>query len=65
MRIPDNALDEFIEIYKKEFGEDISRADAGQMASDLLRLYDLLSKKSPARKTMPHDDDHPRIGFRT
>lgn len=34
--IPDKAVDKFIELYRLEFGEDISRADAIEMATRLL-----------------------------
>jgi len=70
MKIPDEALNEFIEIYREEFGEDISRAEAGEMASRLLKLYELLSGKLPNEKLFlpkPHDESdevRPRIGFR-
>jgi hypothetical protein len=47
MRISDDALDEFVEIYKEEFGEDISRDAASEMAIRILTLYTLLSKKPP------------------
>jgi hypothetical protein len=47
MRISDEALDEFIEIYREEFGEDISRNEASEMAIRILTLYTLLSKKPP------------------
>ena len=39
MDIPDEALDEFIEIYKREFNEDISRSEARRRATNLLALY--------------------------
>ncbi len=70
MRITDEALDEFIAIYKDEFGEDIDRKEASAMACRVLTLYELLARKLPDEKNLPtgtteHDDDHPRIGFRT
>jgi hypothetical protein len=46
-KISNEALDEFIAIYKKEFKEDITRPKAQQMASDLLQLYTLVSRKLP------------------
>lgn len=72
--IPDAALDEFIAIYKEEFGEEIGRADADEMASRLVMLYALLGRKLPEQKhtstsvTQPeedHLDDRRKIGFRT
>jgi len=70
MHISDEALDEFIEIYKAEFGDDISRSEASEMASRLIKLYKLLSTKPSAKKyssqaTTHSTDDHPPIGFRT
>jgi hypothetical protein len=70
MRVSDEALDEFIKIYKKEFKEKISREEAREMASRLLTLYQLLSQKPPngsasdgereERKEDSHQDDEPR-----
>lgn len=74
MRIPDEELDEFIEIYKEELSEDISRAEATEMASRLLTLYQLLSRKLPSEHSVSqntkrqddlHHGDHSPIGFRT
>jgi hypothetical protein len=64
MNITDDALDEFIAIYQEEFGEEISRAEASEMASSLLMLYGRLARKLPSIKTTPPSDDHPQIGFR-
>lgn len=74
-RISDKDLDEFIAIYKEEFGEELNRAEAGEMASRLVTLYELLARKVPEKEKAPssttqHDDDrldgdHPRIGFQT
>jgi hypothetical protein len=47
MRISDEALVEFVKIYREEFGEDISRDEASEMATRILTLYTLLSKKPP------------------
>jgi hypothetical protein len=47
MRISGEALDEFVEIYGEEFGEDISRDEASDMAIRILTLYTLLSKIPP------------------
>ena len=68
MQISDEALNEFIAIYKAEFGEEISRRDASEMALRVLRLYDLLARKLPNGKapaptaTQPIDG-RPPIGF--
>ncbi len=45
MQISYEALDEFIKIYKKEFKEKLTRAEASEMASRLLTLYQLLSRR--------------------
>ncbi len=47
-RLSDEALDEFIAIYEKEFKEKVSRVDAAKLAHDLLALYDLLSREPPS-----------------
>ncbi len=47
MQIPEKALDEFIEIYRSEFGGDIDRNEAREMAQRVLALYQLLSRKLP------------------
>jgi hypothetical protein len=66
MQISDEALSEFIAIYKAEFGEEISRKDAGEMALRVLRLYELLERQLPIEKAAtPPTDGPPRIGFRT
>lgn len=49
-RIPDAELDEFIAIYKDEFGAEIGHADASEMASRILMLYTLISRKLPKKK---------------
>jgi len=70
MQISDEALSEFIIAYKEEFGEEISRKDASEMALGVLRLYELLTRRLPnadattAATTQPTDHSPP-IGFRT
>lgn len=70
MHISDDVLDEFIEIQRKEFKEKLTRAEAIEMASRLLTLYELLARKLP-NETIQHpkprdkgDEAHPKIGFR-
>lgn len=53
MLIPDEVLDEFIAIYEDEFGEEIDRAKAIEMAHRVLGLYRLLS----ARAHRPRRDE--------
>ena len=68
MRINETALDEFIEVYKEEFGESIDRQQATEMARRVLLLYDLLTRRLPNEKPltpMQPTDDSPSIGFRT
>jgi hypothetical protein len=69
MNIPDDALDEFIAIYRAEFGEEISHKDANEMALRVLKFYELLERKLPNREKMTpaatqQTDDRPPIGFR-
>lgn len=44
MPIPDEALEEFVEIYEKEFGEEINRTEATEMAHRVLALCRLLAR---------------------
>lgn len=41
------ALDEFKRIYKSEFGEDLTDAEAQEMGLRLLRVFDWLSRPLP------------------
>lgn len=54
MQISDEALDEFIAVYKKEFRRDLNRGTALEMAERVLRLYHLISMK------LPSEDNEPR-----
>ena len=69
MKISDAALDEFIAIYEEEIREEISRNEASEMASRLVTLYELLTKKLPNEQklpphtTPPSDDPPQKIGF--
>jgi len=47
MKLSDEQLDEFIRIYKEEFGEELNPSQAQEMASDLLRLYEALASRRP------------------
>jgi len=38
MHISDEALNEFIDLYKAEFGQDISRSEASEVATGILTL---------------------------
>jgi len=62
MRITDEALDEFIELYREERGEEIGRDEANEIASRLVVLYQALARKSPMQ---PDDPPRPPIGFQT
>lgn len=70
MRIPDEAIDEFIEIYKEEYGEEISLNEANEMMRRMLTLYSMLARRMPNKSTsLPAatrpTDYCPQIGFRT
>ncbi len=71
MQISEEALNDFIAIYKEEFGEDIDRKEATEMAHRLLSLYDLLARKLPGEQIStsptPQIDNPlpPQAGFRT
>lgn len=63
MKIPDEALDEFIKIYKETFCEELSRSDAEEMASRVVTLYEVLAQKLPnERVPAPKPpDDSPQV----
>ena len=66
MQISDEDLNRLVKIYKDEFGEELSRGDAEEMASRLVTLYELLIKKLPNEQTSvpkPPDDPPHSIGF--
>lgn len=66
MRISDEALNEFIGLYKEEFGEEIDRAQASEMAFRLVTLYERLARGT-GQDVMPaplDDPPHRPIGFR-
>ncbi len=70
MQITEEAINEFIAIYRAEFEEDISHQDAREMALRVLRLYELLARKllnrNPTTPTATQPTDgRPLIGFRT
>jgi hypothetical protein len=64
MRITDKAVDEFIEIYREEFGEEISRSEASEIAFQLVNLYETLAMRLEHEKSMPSDPQRQPIGFR-
>ena len=47
MKRSDEALSELMRLYKEEFGEELSRNQAEEMARKLLTLYELLAQKLP------------------
>jgi hypothetical protein len=65
MNISDQALEEFAKLYKEEFNEEITRAQASEMAFRLVTLYELLAQKLPEKPITPSVDP-PRepTGFR-
>jgi hypothetical protein len=65
MKTAEDALDEFARLYKEEFDEDITKAQASEMAFQLMTLYELLAQKLPHKHVSPPDNP-PRepIGFR-
>jgi hypothetical protein len=64
MKIPDEALDEFTRLYKDEFNEDITKAQASEMAFRLVTLYELLGQKLPEEHiTPPGDPPREPMGF--
>ena len=71
MQISDEALSEFMTIYKEECGEEIDRTEATEMAHRLVALYTLLAKRLPKETTgagakcAETRDPRQPIGFQT
>jgi len=47
MRLSQQAIEDFKKVYKKEYGEDISDAEAEEMATRFLRLFNLIYQPIP------------------
>jgi hypothetical protein len=50
MALPEEAIDEFIEIYKKVYKVDISREEARRRAENVLALYRAVLGDTPEQK---------------
>lgn len=55
------ALDEFKEIWKKEYGEDISDADALERATNLLTMFDAVYRPIKKEWLDEHLEKHPGL----
>ena len=47
MRLSDKAIQEFKSIYREEFGEDISDAEAEEAAERVLRFFEIILQPLP------------------
>ena len=64
MMLSEEAVAEFMEIYKKVTGDEITESDARQRATDLLSLYDMFLRRrlreagldDPSSPAIPRDD---------
>jgi hypothetical protein len=66
MQLSDESLREFIRIYKEEEGEELTMAEAREMATNLVTLYERLCEPLPwetEESTPPSDasPEHPDI----
>lgn len=50
MKIEPQDLEEFRRLYKAEFGEELSQAEASEIAGNLVSLYELLCEPLPYEK---------------
>ena len=50
MQTSDEALEEFISLYKEAFGETITLAEAREMARRLVHLYKILLRPLPGER---------------
>lgn len=50
MQIDPNDLEEFKRLYMAEYGEELSQAEASEIAGNLVSLYELLCEPLPSEK---------------
>lgn len=50
MMLPKQAIEEYQKIFKEEFGQDITTAEAEEQGTRLLRLFELLIKIDQRKK---------------
>ena len=53
MTLPKKAIEEYKQIYKKQFGEELTDAEAQEQATNLIEFFELLiaiDKKKPQNK---------------
>jgi len=50
MKLSKKAIDEYKEIYKRKFGEEITDQEAYEQASNLLRLFKVIYRPLPSEK---------------
>jgi hypothetical protein len=53
MKVSDERIDEFIELWERAFGERITRGEAVSKARQLIELYRVMSQELPVNR-----DDH-------
>lgn len=53
MQISDEAIKEYIQIYKDDFGEELSMEQAREIGTRLVELYLVLSRPLPQRAPLP------------
>ena len=62
MRLSSKAIQEYKEIYKKEFGEELSDAEAEEQALRVLHLFWLLLCPLPQHPERKNFDNSPKAG---
>ncbi len=55
MRLDSAAIEEFKQIYHEESGETLSQPEAEEMASRVVRLYELLARPLPSERRAAFD----------
>ena len=56
MHVSKKALEEFKEIYKDEFGVELSDDKAREMTSNLLRLFQIITRPLPSERKKKEND---------
>ena len=58
MQLSDASIQEYIQLYREDFGKELTIGEARAIATRLVTLYELLCQPFPDQHTMPLHADH-------
>ena len=59
--LPPKAIEEFKEIYKQEFGEDLSDKEALEKATRVINLFQVIYKPIPKKRGRRRSNEHKEL----